>query len=278
MSAANVRAREISDDRIRAMFDAFAGPESPQPRAQAMKRQATRRTLIVVLAALLALGIAVPGGLALLGLWETPKQFLADSGQPAYAKRFVREWLASHHYVMVRGEKLKLVGLTRGITASTPAGDVRMYVLRLGHGYIGFVVLAGRRPDDSYDFVDLISTTKAGADPLIGASYRPCSGNWVLQYVTGGADRIGRTRGYALGRAADSVATVEVVYPDGSTSHGAVADGYFIAWMKPAAAWTNVSVIAKDAAGKSVAKLTVAGYGGMPFWSVKPAQPFTCAR
>jgi hypothetical protein len=152
---------------------------------------------------------------------------------------------------------------------------MRMYVLRLGHGYMGFAVLAGQRPGDA--FVYLIPTSKASADPINGASYRPCSGKWVLQYLAGGADRIGQTPGYALGRAADTVASVEVVYRDGGKTRGAVAGGYFVVWMKPSAAWTNVSVIAKNAAGRSVARLIVAGYGGMPFWSVKPARPFTCA-
>jgi hypothetical protein len=274
VSEAHVRRTDTADDQIRTMLDAFAGPASPRLSASGSRRRATRRTVILLVAGIVALGFAVPGALALFRYWETPKQFLSDSTQPAYAKRFVREWLTSRGY-MVTGDGLELVALTRGVTASTPTGGIRVYALRLAHGEIGFAVFTGRNPRDPWVYI--IPTSKAQTGPIERIWYRPCPDRWALQYLTGDTFQIGRTVAYALGRAANSVASVQVRYQDGSTTRGAVADGYFVAWMKPSAAWTNVTVIGENAAGTRIASLVVAGNGGMPFWSVKPSRPFACA-
>jgi hypothetical protein len=277
---------EISDDQVRAMLDVFAGPASPQPPAGVTRRRATRRTVIVLVAGLVALGLAVPGALALFGYWETPKQFLADPSQPAYAKRFVRQWLTSHYannYFGPRPVPIRLVALTRGVTAGTPTGDIRAYVLRIAGGTAvgrgtAIAVFIGRYPRDAW--VYFIPMNKAQTGEIEKDWYHPCPHGWALQYLEGpvtAPDRIGRTVGWTFGRAASRVASVHVLYRDGSTTRGAVKDGYFVAWMKPSAAWTNVTVIGENAAGNTIARLVVGGYGGKPFWSVKPGRSFACA-
>jgi hypothetical protein len=267
---------EISDDQVRAMLDVFAGPASPQPPAGRTRRRATRRTVIVLVAGLVALGLAVPGALALLGYWESPKQFLADPSQPAYAKRFVRQWL-EHEYIGPQPEDIRLVALTRGVTAGTPTGDIRAYVLRLARG-TAIALFDEQKP--RYPRILYIPMSKAQTGEIEKDWYHPCPHGWALQYLEGPAaapDRIGRTVGWTVGRAATRVASVHVLYRDGSTTRGAVKDGYFVVWMKPSAAWTNVTVIAENADGKTIARLVVGGYGGKPFWSVKPGRSFACA-
>lgn len=284
MSEVQVWRAGISDDQVRAMLDLFAGPASPQPSAGGTRRRATRRTVIVLVAGLVALGLAVPGALALFGYWETPKQFLADPSQPGYAKRFVRQWLANKHKYYgphgPRPEDIRLVALTRGVSAGAPTGDVRAYVLRIAGGTAivprtGIAVFTGQKPRDPW--VYLIPMSKAQAGPNDRVWYHPCPHSWALQYLTGDTFRIGRTVGWTVGRAASRVASVHVLYRDGSTTRGAVKDGYFVAWMKPSAAWTNVTVVAENAAGKAIARLVVNGMGGMPFWSAKPGRPYACA-
>lgn len=276
MSDVRVRRAEISEDRVRAMLDVFAGPASPQPPAGGTRRRATRRTVIVLVAGLVALGLVVPGALALFGYWETPKQFLADSSQPAYAKRFVRQWL-EHEHIGQQPEDIELVALTRGVSAGTPTGDIRAYVLRLARG-TAIAVFTVQRP--RYPWILYIPMSKAQTSGIEKDWYHPCPHRWALQYLAGpvaAPDRIGRTVGWTVGRAASRVASVHVLYRDGSTTRGAVKDGYFVAWMKPSAAWTNVTVVAENAAGKTIARLVVGGYGGKPFWSLKPARRFACA-
>jgi hypothetical protein len=283
VSEVRVRRAEISDDRVRAMLDVFAGPASPQPLAGGTRRQATRRTVIVLVAGLIALGLAVPGALALFGYWETPKQFLADPSQPAYAKRFVRRWLTNKYFNGPRPAPIRLVALTRGVTAGTPTGDIRAYVLRLEQGTAlgrgtAIAVFTEQRP--RYPWILFIPMSKAQTSGIEKDWYHPCPHGWALQYLEGPAtapDRVGRTVGWTVGRAASRVASVHVLYRDGSTTRGAVKDGYFVAWMKPGAAWTNVTVVAENAAGKTIARLVVGGYGGKPFWSVKPGRRFACA-
>lgn len=255
------------------MLDVFAGPASPQPPAGGTTRRATRRTLIVLVAGVVALGIAVPGALALLGYWETPKQFLADSSQPPYVKRVVRQWLNDHGY-RVRPGSLRLVALTRGVTTGTPTGEIRAYALRFGHGEIGFWVFTAQRPREPFVYVIPSSKARAAPDARV---YRPCPAGWALQYLMGTALRVGRTPAFTLGRAAPTVASVHVRYRDGSTNRGAVSNGYFVVWIKPGAASTTVTVIARNAAGRTIARLVVGGYGEVPSWSWKPPRPFACA-
>jgi hypothetical protein len=282
VSEVDVRRTQVSDDQVREMLDVFAGPASPQPLVGGMTRRATRRTVIVLVAGLVALGLAVPGALALFGYWETPKQFLADPSQPAYAKRFVRQWLTDYYSKRLLGgaPDIRLVALTRGVTASTPTGDIRAYVLRLEHGTApvpgtAIAVFTGKKRPDAW--VYLVPMTKAEGRSIGMVPYQPCPQGWALQYLRGDAFQIGRTAGWTVGRAASGVAAVHVLYHDGSTTRGAVKDGYFVVWMKPSAAWRNVTVVAENAAGKTVARLVVSGYGGMPYWSAKPARPYACA-
>ena len=69
-----------------------------------------------------------------------------------------------------------------------------------------------------------------------------------------------------------------VLYPDGSTVPGAVANGFFFTWLKSSAANTNVTLFADNHAGETVGRLVVGGYGGSPFPTSKPWPLFICAR
>jgi hypothetical protein len=64
--------REVSDAQIRAMLEAFAGPDEPLLASVRPRRRSTRRTVLLLAAGLLVVGLAVPGALALLGKWESP--------------------------------------------------------------------------------------------------------------------------------------------------------------------------------------------------------------
>jgi hypothetical protein len=252
------------------MLEAFAGPAAPQPSGARVRRRATRRTLILLVAGLVALGLAVPGALALLGTWETPKQFFADRSEPAYAKRVVRELLTKHKYLEIspppKGGPIlaprvpRLVAIKHVLVAHTPNGVASGYALRFDDG-IGFAVIG---PGLTHTYMWAFDVPNPVLD-------RGCTRGWALQRVDGGTDQIGKTYGYVSGRVSSRVASLHVLYRDGSTTESAVGGGYFFAWIKPSAGWTNVTLIAENAAGHTIARLVSGGYGGIPF--LPPAKP-----
>jgi hypothetical protein len=254
----------LAEDQIRSMLEAFAGPPTPLELGRTRRRRrATGRTLALVAIALVMLVVAVPAGLALLrSLWETPKQFLADRGQPARARQLFRmeQQLERTH------PGLRLRAIQTLLTAPTPDGKVYVFLLRFNGGRIG----------DAY-----IGANRSGVPTVIsvGSAYLPtelappCPRGWALQYVDGGGgDALPRFRsdGYVFGRAAARVAAIHVLYPDGSTVPGTVANGFFFTSIRSSAANINVTIVADNQAGKTVGRLVVGGYGGSPFPTSKP--------
>jgi hypothetical protein len=253
-----------TEDQIRSMLTTFAGPPTPVPRSSRRTRRATGRTLVLVAFAAAVLVVGVPGGLALLSsLWETPKQFVADHSQPAQARRLIEH--------AVRGKHIEIETL---IVAPTPNGKVYIYLLHFGAGRTGYFFIGPK-----HELGPGVSGTIVGntANGLTGLT-PPCPPGWALQYVDGG-DSLPRYRsdGYVFGRAAPRVASIHVLYPDGSTTPGTVDNGFFFTSIKSSAANSNVTLIANNNTGKTVARLLVGGYGGSPFPTNKPWPLFICA-
>ena len=150
-------------------------------------------------------------------------------------------------------------------TANTPDGQARVYELRFTHGRVGSLVVLTRK-----------ERVLLGSGVVLnfpGAAGR-CRPGWALQRLNGGTDQIGRTVGYVLGRASSRVASVHVLYHSGSTTQGAVGNGYFLAWMKPSAARTNITLVAANAKDETIARLVMRGSGFLP---AKSRNPHPCA-
>lgn len=236
----------MNPDRFSEMLDAFAGPASPVPR-DPRRRRATRRTFVLLAAAVAALGLAVPGSLALLGNSETPKQFFHDSGQPPNAKKVIRELLRLRGFF----HHGKLVSITNVITTQTPAGQMRVYTLRFTHGYLGTAVISARNGGTGSVAIGDAST----------APDRVCPRGWALQANGGSSDFPGHTFSFAVGRVSSGVASVHILYRNGTTTPSAVGGGYFLAWIKPRAAYSNVTLVADNALGLEVGRLEIGGNG-----------------
>jgi len=250
MSEPHTQRTGASDARIRAMLEAFAGPAGPIPSQARSRRRATRRTFMLLAAGLVALGLAVPGSLALLvSPSETPKQFFRDRTQPANAKKVIRQMLRLRGF-----QSGKLTAITNVVTAHTPEGELRVYALRFTHGYTGTAVISSRKGGSGDVTLGNAST----------APERVCPPGWALQAGGGSSVQPGRKYSYLVGRVAGKVASVHVLYHNGTTTRSAVSNGYFLAWIKPRAAYSNVTLIAADAAGTQVGRLRVGGEGGIP--------------
>ena len=237
----------MNQDRLSEMLDAFAGPESPasQPRRG---RHATRRTFVLLAAGVAALGLAVPGSLALLGGPETPKQFFSDAKQPANAKRIIREMFERRGF-----SRARLLSIANVITARTPDGELRVYALRLPHGSIGTAVISSKRLGSGF----------VGISSRAYSAERLCPSGWAMRANGGGSARPGRTYSYVIGNVSRKVASVHVLYRDGTTTPGAVGGGYFLAWVEPRAAYSKVTLVAENPQGRVIAKLKVGGMGGV---------------
>ena len=249
MNQARPQRPQISDAQIETMLEAFAGPARPVPRRMRSKRRATGRTFILLAAGLAALGLAVPGSLALLGSHsETPKQFSRDRSQPSNAKRVIL------HLLSLQGFNWgKLTAITNVVTAHTPNGEIRVYALRFTHSYLGTAVISSRKGGSGS-----VTAGKSSASPE-----RLCPPGWALWANGGGVDLPDRTYAFIVGRVSGNVASVHVLYRNGTTTQGAVANGYFLAWIKPSAAYSKVSLIADNGAGKPVGRLPAGGTGAI---------------
>jgi hypothetical protein len=261
-----------ADDQIGSMLAAFAGPPTPVPCGARRRRRVTGRTLIALALALAALVVAVPGGLALLrSLWETPKQFLADRNQPTQARQLIsrEQQLERTAKAAYTGPRLRAIKWL--LTAQTPKGNVSAFLLRFSRGGSGYFFTGPMPPGMAMSIGTAYGLT--GFAPT-------CPPGWALQYVDGGGgDSLPRFRsdGYVFGRVADSVASIRVLYPDGSTTPGTVANGFFFTSLKSSAANTNVTLIAENHASQPVGRLVVGGYGGSPYPTIKPWPLFICA-
>ncbi len=267
--------RRLADDQIRSMLTAFAGAPAPLPRRTRRRRRATGRTLALVAIALVMLVVAVPVGLALLSsLWETPKQFLVDRSQPARARQLIRMEQQLERTAKTKHKPPRLREITRVLTAPTPQGDVSVYLLRFHGGDIGYFFTGPLPPGVS-------GGISVGSAYLPTALAPPCPRGWALQYVDGGGgDSLPRFRsnGYVFGRAAAKVASIDVLYADGSAVAGTVANGFFFTWLKSSAANANVTIVADNRDGATVGRLVVGGYGGSPFPTSRPWPLFICVR
>jgi hypothetical protein len=236
----------MNADKLSEMLDAFAGPETPVPLLR-RRRHATRRTFILLAAGLAALGLAVPGSLALLGDHaETPKQFFRDSQQPANAKKVIRQMLRLRGF-----QRGTLLSITNVIDARTPAGRMSVYTLRFTHGYVGTAVISARKGGSGS-----VALGGVGNDPN-----RVCPRGWVLRADGGESDVPGRTYSFVVGRVSAKVASVHVLYNNGTTTPSAVGGGYYLAWIKPRAAYSNVTLVAENAVGLEVGRIRIGGNG-----------------
>ncbi len=256
----------VSDDDIRAMLEAFAGPADPIPRtSRSRRRSASRRTLVLAGAGIVALGVAVPGSLALLGQFsETPHQFIGDASQPLNARKAIEQFI-SHK----PGFEATLTDVRRVVTANTPDGEYGVYELLFTGGIKGTAV---------------ISSATGG---IAGMSYGPpqaCPAGWALQ---GGGSMValpGKSPLYITGQTSDAVASVDVVYPDGHSTPAAVSNGYFLAWVVPLPGAPNartgfsppVTLVAHDAAGNEIGHLAVRDDGDIPPAPGQPPQAVAC--
>jgi hypothetical protein len=160
--------------------------------------------------------------------------------------------------------------------APTPNGKVYIYLLRFRAGRTGYFFIGPKHELGRGVSGALLDNSANGLAELTP----PCPPGWALQYVDGGGgDSLPRFRSdkYVFGRAAPRVESIHVLYPDGSSTLGTVGNGFFFTSIKSSAANTDVTLIANNHTGKTVARLLVGGYGGSPFPTNKPWPIFICA-
>jgi hypothetical protein len=203
----------------------------------------------VVAAALLALGLVVPGALALLGvLSETPQQFISDSNQPFNARHAIEQYIER-----TPGRTAALEDVRQVVAADTPDGSYNVYALSFAGRLQGTAIISSR----------------TGGIAALG--YGPpvvCPAGWALQAGIATVELPGSTPLYVTGRTSDAVVSVDVIYPDGHSSPAAVSNGFFLAWVVPLPGGPNgkgvspsVTLIARNATGTALGRLTVRGDG-----------------
>jgi hypothetical protein len=246
-------AEERADEKIRTMLNAFAGPACPTPSLRSRRRRSpSRRTLVVVAAALLALGLVVPGALALLGvLSETPPQFISDVNQPISARNAIERYVER-----TPGRTAALLDVRQVVTADTPDGTYYVYALGFAGGLQGTAVISSRTGG--------IAAVGYGA-PVT------CPVGWALQGGISMVELPGRTPLYMTGRTSDAVVSVDVLYPDGHSSPAAVSNGFFLAWVTPLQGGSKaegfsppVTLLARNSTGREIGRLTVRADGDIP--------------
>jgi hypothetical protein len=120
-----------------------------------------------------------------------------------------------------------------------------------------------------------------------GAAWGPdvsCPPGWALRAGSSEVTWPGRTPLFVNGRVSDSVASVEIRYPDGHTTPATVENGYFLGWVLPEAnAPTGrtgfsppVTLIARDSAGQELGHLSVRSDGDIPPAPGQAAQAVAC--
>jgi hypothetical protein len=193
------------------------------------------------------------------------EQFTTDRNEPSSIRRFVKGWLTGQTKPPFSLEQIVAIR-TWLVAPHTPDGSVHVYGLKLTDGNLAFFFWIHHR--------GVAFNDKGAAELFPGiATTRDCPHGWALQPMWG-------VEGYLFGRASARVASIHVLYRDGSTTQGMVKNGFFLAWMKSSAAATNVKVIAKARSGKKVASLTTAGSGQPPHdgnvWGGSPSDLNVC--
>ncbi|HZP72577.1 MAG TPA: hypothetical protein VFA97_04270 [Gaiellaceae bacterium] len=242
----------MTDSQLRTMFEAFAG--APTPGLRPIRRRATSRTLVIVLALVAVCGALVPASRAIVHAFETPKQFVSDTTQPARARTLIENYLAQQG-----GFRRVLTGVELELTAHTPDGRVTLYGLRFAGGAIG------------------AADVGLGRNHVSGLWFGPpdaCPRGWAIQARASFVASPGHTPVYVEGRVADTVAALDVAESDGRTYPVAIGNGYFLAWITPGphAAKPSATLIARAADGAQIGAVYVGQKGAIPP-SVAGTQP-----
>lgn len=212
----------------------------------------TRRPWLTIAAvAFVALGLAVPASLALLGQFsETPKQFVGDTSHPLNARTVIE-----HYIRRERGFAAALTDIRQVVTADTPDGPYSVYALKFTGGLQGTAIIS--------------SATRG----IAALGYGPpvtCPPGWALQAGISTVELPGKTPIYVTGRTSATVAALDVIYPDGHSASAMISNGYFLAWVAPLPSSSGkgysppVTLIARDATGHEIGHLTVRGNGVIP--------------
>jgi hypothetical protein len=228
------------------MLSAFAGPSQPLT-TSGRRRNVSRRGFIIA-SAVLALGIFVPASLALVAsLSQTPRQFVADQGEPLNARKAIETYIRRGDAHLARLQTIRRV-------VSTTTGDetIYLYALTFSGGLQGTALISG------------------ATNGIAGMGYgmpSTCPPGWALQGSTSAVERPGTTPLLVSGRTAADVISVAIIYPDGHTSPAAVANGYFLAAVTPNASPPRtapaVTLVAYNAAGAPIGRLNVSADGGI---------------
>lgn len=271
----------VSEDEIAAMLTTFAGPADPVLRPHRRHMGIVpRRPVLLIAAALVALVVSVPALALRSQVSETINAFLGSSSQPQEAKDVIKGLArrplqalplieGTLHPSATSEEPYTLTSVRQVVSANTPQGEIRLYELNFSNGYKGSAMISVATRD--------VAGASWGADV-------PCPAGWALR---GGGSFVtypGRTPLFVSGRVADTVASVEIVYPDGHTSSAAVGNGYFLGWVVPTAnAATGrtgfsppVTLIARDSVGQELGHLLVRSDGDMPPTPGQAAQAVPC--
>jgi hypothetical protein len=186
--------------------------------------------------------------------WETPGQFLHDRNQPPNAKQVIKEVISfsrSHRFHWPR-----LDSVSQALSTRTPDGLVRLYALRFEDGTTGIATVSVPNT-----FVDgAVREPPYAANPATA-----CGRNWTLLAAGASSEVPTETPAYTYGHASPRVASVEIVYPNGDKTAGAVSNGYFLAWTRPGNnGATRVKLVALDKLGHEIGHLTLdRNYGGI---------------
>jgi hypothetical protein len=253
---------QIDDAALSRMLEVYAGPPTPTT-VQHRRHKPTPRTALVMTAVALALGGLVPASLAVVrALSETPAQFVRDDTQPANARRAIESYLKRRPQ-----SAPELASIRSVVDASTPGGHFRLYELTTTSGAHGLA---------------LIDSSTGGVAVLATGGASDCPASSALQAGPSFVEHPGETPLYLTGRVSPTVAAIDVIGPDGSVSHGAVSEGFFLAWLNPSprpsasAQHIVASIVARNSHGAEVGRLRVRGDGDIPPAPGQPPQAIAC--
>jgi hypothetical protein len=179
------------------------------------------------------------------------------------AKRILRQFLRLRGF-----QNGVLRRLTNVITTRTPdAGEMRVYALQFTYPYTGIAMIRSERG--------------AGGSVGIGSSAtdaaKVCPPGWTFQVAGAESTLPGRVDSFVFGRVSPEVAAVQVAYHDGSVTTAAVGGGYFLAWIRPKAAYSHVMLVARNSLGMTVRRVRIGANGSLPYRANTSAPAQSCA-